>query len=194
MINEDITLENDRVMLVALKSEHITELLEYSINQPDLWEFSLTRGDGEENLRNYIQMALNQRKAGTSYPFIVFDKKNGKFAGSTRFYDYQKHHNTVQLGYTWYGKEFQRTGLNRNCKLLLLSYAFEELKLNRVEFRADAKNKRSIIAMKAIGCTEEGILRQNCSSPEGRRDSIILSILNSEWKDVKPRLIDKIYG
>ncbi len=193
MIGEDIILENDKVMLVPLKTEHISDLLKYSINQPELWEFSLARGDGEGNLRNYIKFALDQREAGTSYPFIVFDKKTKRFAGSTRFYDYQKHHNTVQLGYTWYGKEFQRTGLNRNCKLLLLSYAFEVLNLDRVEFRADAQNKRSITAMKAIGCIEEGILRQNCASPDGRRDSIVLSILNSEWEEVKSRLIDKIH-
>jgi N-acetyltransferase len=89
---------------------------------------------------------------------------------------------TAQLGYTWYGKEFQRTGLNRHCKLLLLSFAFEEWGLERVEFRAHTKNAHRIAAMKAIGCTEEGILRNHISAASGeRRDSIVLCILKTEW-------------
>lgn len=194
MIDKEIILENDRVKLIPLTNDHFNNLITFSLNEPDLWKFSLVRGDGEANLKSYIKMALDQRNDGTSYPFIVFDKKTHKYAGSTRFYDFQKHHNTVQLGYTWYGKEFQRTGLNRNCKLLMLNFAFEELNLDRVEFRADAQNQRSINAMKAIGCTEEGILRQNCASPDGRRDSIVLSILKDEWPSVKANLKSKIHG
>ena len=83
-----------------------------------------------------------------------------------QFYEIDEQHNTLSIGYTWYGKEFQRTGLNRNCKKLLLTYAFETLKVDRVEFRADSKNTKSIKAMKEIGCVEEGILRSNCNEEE----------------------------
>ncbi|HSU27662.1 MAG TPA: GNAT family protein, partial [Chitinophagaceae bacterium] len=129
------------------------------------------------------------------YPFIVFDKKTNTYAGSTRFYDIQQGYHTTQLGYTWYGGAFQRTGLNRHCKLLLLSFAFEEWMMERVEFRADASNDRSITAMKAIGCIEEGILRSHIPTVEGRRrDSIVLSILKDEWNQgVKELLRKKIY-
>ena len=124
---------------------------------------------------------------------MYFDKRTNNYAGTTRFYDYQEHHNTVQLGYTWYGKDFQGTGLNKNCKLLMLQFAFETLGVDRVEFRADADNERSVAAMKSIGCTVEGILRSNCKAVTGRRNSIILSILKDEWfKNVKENLLLKI--
>jgi len=168
----DIILENDSVLLRPLRKEDIALLEEFSINEPELWKYSLIPADGLDNLKNYISHALSERDLKTSYPFIVLNKRTNKIAGSTRFYDYRKTHSTVQLGFTWYAKEFQGTGLNRNCKFLLLQYAFETMKLERVEFRADAKNTRSIAAMKSIGCVEEGILRSNCISPTGRRDSI----------------------
>lgn len=191
--NKHIILENDRVLLTPLEEKDFDILLPFSENEPTLWEYSLLPANGSSNLRTYLDSALQGRKDGHSYPFLVFDKLKGEVAGSTRFYDFQSVHNTVQIGYTWYGKDFQRTGLNRNCKLVLLEFAFEKLKLDRVEFRADNNNKRSIAAMKNIGCTEEGVLRSNCSSPTGRRDSIVLSILRSEWEStLKDELIKKI--
>ena len=144
-------------------------------------------------LKKYLDIAFKSKKEQKSYPFIVFDKRTNLYAGTTRFYDYQPVHNTVQLGYTWYGKDFQGTGLNKNCKFLLLQFAFEHMKVQRVEFRADNTNKRSIAAMKSIGCTEEGVLRSNCVTPTGRRDSIVLSILRYEWfSRVKRELLKKL--
>ncbi|KAA3621810.1 MAG: N-acetyltransferase [Flavobacterium sp.] len=186
-------LENDRVLLRPLQSKDLSELLNFSEEESELWTYSLTPAGGRENLSTYIDHAIQQRELGVAYPFIVFDKKEKRYAGSTRFYDIQPYHNTLQLGYTWYGKEFQGSGLNKNCKFLLLQFAFETLAVDRVEFRADARNARSIAAMKSIGCTEEGILRSNCRSVDGRRDSIVLSILKQEWIDrVKQELKNKI--
>jgi RimJ/RimL family protein N-acetyltransferase len=101
----------------------------------------------------------------------------------------------TQLGYTWYGKQFQRTGLNRHCKLLMLGFAFETWGMERVEFRADAKNERSVRAMKEIGCIEEGVLRSSSpSAAGGRRDAIVLSILKPEWiNGGKEKLLAKIH-
>ena len=159
-------------------------LLYFSLNETDLWKYSLVQPIGADGLKNYINIALNAKAAGTEYPFIVYDKRTNEYAGSTRFYDINMPYKTVQLGYTWYGKEFQRTGLNRHCKFLLLQFAFEQWGLERVEFRADANNKRSVDAMKAIGCTVEGILRNHMPTYTGaRRDSIVLSILKNEWFD-----------
>lgn len=186
-------LENDRVRLEPLQENDYEKLLPFSLNEPTLWTHSLTPAAGEENLKQYLKLAVKARNENDSYPFIVFDKRTEEYAGSTRFYDYQKGHNTIQLGYTWYGKNFQGTGLNKNCKYLMLQFAFETLGVHRVEFRADATNKRSIAAMKSLGCTEEGILRSNCASPTGRRDSIILSILNHEWTSaLKDQLKSKL--
>jgi RimJ/RimL family protein N-acetyltransferase len=191
--NTDIILENDRVQLRPLLEDDIKNLSEFSKKEPELWTYSLVPASGLENLKSYVNLALEARKDNTSYPFIVFDKQTNRYAGSTRFYDFQVHHKTTQLGYTWYGKDFQGTGLNKNCKYLLLELAFETLGLERVEFRADANNELSIMAMKSIGCTVEGILRSNCASLTDRRDSIVLSILKSEWYDtIKTNLLKRI--
>ena len=178
---KEYILENDRVLLRPLKKDDSDHLLTYSINEPELWTYSLTLASGSKNLENYLDFALVKRRQGDSYPFIVIDKESGSYVGSTRFYDIQPHHNTIQLGYTWYGKKFQGTGINKNCKYLLLKFAFETIGVSRVEFRADAKNAPSIASMKSLGCTYEGTFRSNCASPTGRRDSIIFSILKDEW-------------
>ncbi len=187
---ENLILENDRVLLRSLQPDDLQHLAPFAINEPDIWRFSTIAVEGETGMQAYIDMAIKERERGYSFPFIIFDKQTDKYAGSTRFYDIQPANKTTQLGYTWYGKQFQRTGLNRNCKFLLLQYAFEQLGTERVEFRADANNERSIAAMKAIGCTPEGILRSHMLLPSGkRRDSIILSILREEWQEsVKERL------
>ena len=178
-------LEDDAVLLRPLEESDVENLLEFSNNEPETWKYSLIQVDGKENLTNYIQLALKARENKTEYPFIVFDKKSGKYAGSTRFYDINLAFKTLQLGYTWYGKEFRGTGLNKHCKFLLLQFAFETLGMDRVEFRADNNNQRSIAAMKSIGCKVEGVLRDHMPTynSDVRRDSIILSILRQEWFD-----------
>jgi len=193
--NKNIVLENDRVLLRPLAESDYEHLLPFALNEADLWKYSLISPAGEEGMRNYISTTLQNKAAGIEYPFIVFDKATQQYAGSTRFYDIQQFNKTTQLGYTWYGKSFQRTGLNRNCKQLLFQFAFEEWGLERVELRADANNAPSINAMKAIGCTVEGILRSNMTiEAGGRRDSIVLSILKDEWfSSVKKLLQQKIH-
>jgi RimJ/RimL family protein N-acetyltransferase len=192
---QNILLEDEVVLLRPLQESDIENLLDISINEPETWEYSLVGADGKENLENYIQIALQAKENKTEFPFIVFDKKSGKYAGSTRFYDINLGFKSLQLGYTWYGKNFRGTGLNKRCKFLLLQFAFETLEMERVEFRADNKNQRSIAAMKSIGCTVEGVLRSHMPTrdSEVRRDSIVLSILKNEWFDnVKNNLKSKL--
>jgi len=191
---EDHFLENDIVLLRPLEKEDFIHLKNFAIKEPTLWTYSLIgAGGSEENMQRYLKIAFDAKDKEDSYPFIVFDKRTKKYAGSTRFYDYRPNHQAIQLGYTWYGKDFWGTGLNKNCKLLMLEFAFESLGLERVEFRADNNNARSIAAMKSLGCTVEGILRSHCLAHTGRRDSIILSILKEEWfGHVKTNLQKKI--
>ncbi|MBF7090218.1 GNAT family N-acetyltransferase [Flavobacterium sp. ALJ2] len=193
--SENIVLEDDLVLLRPLQKTDVENLLEISINEPNTWEYSLIRANGKENLENYIAIALKARDNKTEFPFIVFDKKSGKYAGSTRFYDMQLSFKTLQLGYTWYGSAFRGTGLNKHCKYLLLQFVFETMGMERVEFRADNNNQRSIAAMKSIGCKVEGVLRNHMPTfgSDVRRDSIILSILREEWFDeVKEDLRKKL--
>lgn len=190
----DYILENENVLLRPLRMSDLVNLMKFSIEEPELWKYSLITAAGAGNLQKYIGIAETGRAQQKEYAFIVFDKKRNEYAGSTRFYDILPDYQTVQLGYTWYGKDFQGTGLNKNCKYLLLEFAFEKWKVERVEFRADNNNERSIAAMKSIGCTVEGVLRSNMPKREGgRRDSIVLSILRAEWKNgVKEMLKSKL--
>lgn len=191
---KEYMLEDTCVLLRPLSMDDCKNLLTFSLNEPELWKYSLLSGAGEEKLATYIETALAARATGKEYPFIVFDKRSQEFAGCTRFYDIQPANKTLQLGYTWYGKKFQGSGLNKHCKFLLLQFAFEQLGMERVEFRADNSNEKSIAAMKSIGCTVEGVLRSHSIKPDGsRRDSIVLSILKSEWENgVKERLFLKL--
>jgi len=180
---ENYILEDDRVLLRPLVAEDYEHLVSYALNEPDTWKYSAVELIGEKGMRNYINEAIQQRNNRTSYPFIVYDKIKRKYIGSTRLYDIQTYHRTTQLGYTWYSKASRGTGINKHCKYLLLKFAFETLEFERVEFRADLRNDLSIAAMKSIGCIQEGILRKSLILANGdRRDSIILSILKSEWE------------
>mgnify|MGYP000852475323 FL=1 len=192
-INPNLILEDEFVLLRPLQETDVAHLLPFSINEPELWKFSLVRANGKENLEHYIQIAIKARENGAEFPFIVYDKRTGNYAGSTRFYDINYGFKTIQLGYTWYGKDFQGTGLNKHCKYLLLTYAFEILGMERVEFRADNDNERSKAAMLSIGCTVDGILRSNMPTfeSEARRDSIVLSILREEWFEVVKEHLNK---
>lgn len=194
LFQNEIVLEDEVALLRPLQLSDIENLSPFSQHEPDLWKYSLIRANGRGNLVNYINIALDGRNSQTEYPFIVFDKRTNCYAGSTRFYDINFPYKTLQLGYTWYGSQFQGSGLNKHCKFLLLSFAFESLGIERVEFRADNANERSIAAMKSIGCKVDGILRNNMPTAEGgRRDSIVLSILKDEWfNTVKLNLQNKM--
>ncbi len=191
----DYGLENEMVSLFPLNDKDFENFLPFFVDEPELFKYSLfqIQGDVADQLERYIDSAMDDRSAGKSYTFTVYDKKTNDYAGSTRFYDIDFEHQTLKLGYTWYGEKFQGTGLNKNCKFLMLEFAFEKLGMQRVEFRADNRNQKSIAAMKSIGCQVEGVLRSNCNALDGRRDSIVLSILQNEWHEsVKEKLSEAI--
>ena len=190
----DYILENDKVLLRPLQLSDFQNLVHFSQKEPELWQYSLQSAAGIDGLMLYLNNAIKGRSQNREYPFIVFDKLKQQYAGSTRFYDIQIANKTLQLGYTWYGKDFQGTSINKNAKYLLLQLAFEQLDVIRVEFRADNSNIKSIAAMKSIGCKVEGVLRSNMARTDGtRRDSIVLSILKNEWfTEVKTLLEEKM--
>jgi len=177
-------LEDERVLLRPVKEEDWSNFTNLPETSPEIWQYSLVAIQNQEDLKKYFASAIEARNAGTAYTFIVFDKLTQSFVGCTRFYDIQVPYQSTQLGYTWYDKKSWGSGINIHCKYLLLQFAFDTMQFERVEFRADNDNKRSIAAMKKIGCTVEGILRNHMPKPNGgRRDSIILSILKEDWKN-----------
>lgn len=191
--SSDIILEDERVLLRPLMQEDAVYLSAYVKAEPSLWKYALTPIATEQAFNQYISAAIESRHLKTAYPFIVFDKLQNKYIGSTRFYDIQLENKSTKFGYTWYSEKTWGTGLNEHCKLLLLTYAFETIGFERVEFRADNRNKRSIAAMQKIGCTVEGILRNHLPTSDGTsRDSIVLSMLKNEWPTIKAGFLARI--
>jgi len=193
-ISVDYILENDYVKLIPLQEKHFDDLLYFTENEPEIWEYTMVKANTPENLKKYINAAIEARDNKQEYAFIVFDKIQNKFAGATRFCDINLGLQKLQMGYTWYGKNHQGTGINKHCKFLLLEFCFEIMQMERLEFRCYTENIRSINALKSVGCTIEGVIRSNAIAPNGnRRDSMVLSVLKYEWQDsVKQMLTNKI--
>lgn len=191
----DYRLEDQRVQLRPLQDTDLPHLVPFARQEPELFTWSLQQPADEPGMRDYISAALAGRRQEQAYPFIVYDKGSGRYAGSTRLYDLQPYHRSISLGYTWYGSQFHGTGLNKHCKFLLLDFAFGSLEMERVEFRADSRNERSLRAMQSIGCRLEGVLRSTAYRPDGsRRDSTVLSILRPEWEEeLRSALYDRLY-
>lgn len=188
---EKLTLENKRVLLRPLEISDLDSLLEVAL-VPEMWTVGSTAIRDRAELEGYIKTALKERENGQSIPFTVVDKQNGRVAGSTRFAAISESNKRAEIGYTWIHPDFQRTGLNRAMKFAMLQYAFETWRLNRVELKTDERNEKSRNAMLAIGCTQEGILRQHMITWTGHlRNSVYFSILREEWPDIRERIFGK---
>ncbi|WP_255492417.1 GNAT family N-acetyltransferase [Myroides sp. NP-2] len=191
---QEYVLENDRVKLIPLSEKYAADLLYYALHESDIWHFSSDKPTTNENMILYIKAALAMRKEKQGYAFVVWDKKQNKIVGSTRYYRMDLRNKVSAIGYTWYGKTAQGTGVNKNCKYLLFEFLFEKAHFERVEFEADNENKRSLAAIKSLGCTQEGILRKNKIRTDGtRRDSAVFGLLKEEWlKEAKKNLQAKL--
>jgi RimJ/RimL family protein N-acetyltransferase len=187
---KEVVLENDRVLLRPLKDTDFENLRSVALNDPSIFRYSLTPITSEETLKEYIGVALTERSNKIRYPFIIYDKKLNSYAGSTSIAAVSNRDKRLEIGWTWMGKAFQQTGLNRYCKYLLLHYAFEQLGFERVELKTDERNTQSRTAILKMGAKEEGIFRSHALLADGfRRNSVYYSILKSEWPQVKEKLI-----
>ncbi len=190
---KDIILENDRSQLQPLSFDHFNDLFEAGEQREDLLQYSFNRVDTPETLKLLITRFLNDRAAEIRYPFAIFDKEKEKYAGVTTFMNISNEHKRLEIGSTWIGKKYQRTGLNRNCKFLLLSYCFEEVGVERVEFKTDSRNEQSKTAIQAIGAKFEGELRSHSVMPDGfRRNTSIYSILKEEWPEINCKIFKEL--
>ena len=185
-----IVLEDDRVRLEPLTLKHKDQLLEFALQHPNLLEFSPSQIDSESSMVNYIETALQTKDR---LAFVIYDKKHQAYAGSTSYGYISNEHKKLQIGWTWINPKFQRSGLNRHCKFLMLQYAFEKLQFNRVEFITDSRNEKSRLAIQKIGGTFEGCLRSHIIMSDGfLRDSVYYSILKEEWPQIKSTIFSKM--
>ncbi|MEO6844422.1 MAG: GNAT family protein [Ginsengibacter sp.] len=184
--DKEIILENTMALLRPLQISDFNNLLNIATEDRNLFKFFPKAVYSESLLRDYLDNAMEERKNKTRYYFIIFDKKKNAYAGSTGFLNISNADSRVEIGATWIGKGFQRTGLNRNCKLLLLSYAFEQLGAERVELKTDERNTASRNAIEKIGGKFEGTLRSHTLMHDGyRRNTVYYGILKNEWEHLK---------
>lgn len=187
---KEIILENDSALLKPLQISDIGHLLGVATEDKDLLQFSPAPVYSKGLLTSYIENAIRERTNKSRYYFSIFDKKKNAYAGSTSFLNISNEDSRVEIGATWIGKSFQRTGLNRNCKYLLLSFAFGDLGALRVELKTDERNTASRNAIEKIGGKFEGILRSHTLLYDGyRRNTVYYSILKDEWENLKEGFI-----
>ena len=183
----DRALEDNRVMLRPLELSDEPEL-QVLANDQELWIYGLSDLSQPGELNRYIRKAIEAREEGTCAVWTIVDKRSNTVAGCTRLAEISWKDERGQIGWTWIGKNCQGSGLNKAMKFLILQYGFEELNLNRIELKADERNLRSRKAIKGIGATEEGILRQHMKIHVGfLRNTVFYSILRSEWDEIKTK-------
>ena len=188
----DIELQCETISLVPLTRDNKTALLQ-AASDGNLWDLKVTSVPSKETVDAYLDFAFKQKSMGTALPFVVVENKSGLILGSSRFCNGDADQRRVEIGYTWYRKSVQRTSVNTECKLMLLGYAFDDLNAIAVEFRTHHENYASQNAIKRLGAKQDGILRQHMIMQDGSyRDTHVYSILNTEWPEVKKRLLGKL--
>jgi RimJ/RimL family protein N-acetyltransferase len=187
-----LTLEGQHVRLEPLRLDHHARLCEVGLDE-ELWRWTTTLIRTPEEMRAYIETALEEEAAGSSLPFATIEKASARVVGSTRYGNIDRVNRKVEIGWTWVGRNWQRTFVNTDAKYLMLRHAFETWGCLRVEFKTDSLNERSRNALARIGAQEEGTFRNHMIVHDGRlRHSVYYSIIDSEWPAVKAALEAKI--
>jgi RimJ/RimL family protein N-acetyltransferase len=185
---EPVVLEGRRVRLEPLALDHVPGLAEVALD-PVIWQWTIARPGSEADLCAWAETALAARDAGSEFPFVTIDVATGRPIGSSRYMNIVLEHRRLEIGWTWVAPPWQRTGANREAKLLMLGHAFDALGCRRVEFKTDSLNEPSRTALLGIGATFEGIFRNHMVMPDGRmRHSAYYSVIDEEWPAVRAGL------
>jgi RimJ/RimL family protein N-acetyltransferase len=183
-------LIGQRVTLVPMSTDHRAPLIDAAADG-DLWNLKVTTVPAPEKMDDYIASALSGQAAGTVIPYVI--EVDSIAVGSTRFWKYDRTNRKVEIGHSWIAASWQRTFVNTEAKLLMLTFAFEDLDCVRVQFTTDVLNDRSRAAILRLGAVQEGIVRHERIMPDGRkRDSVRFSIIDSEWPQVKAGLLARL--
>ena len=189
---QPITLAGQSIRLKPLCIDHVAALLRAGLH-PELWRLQPAPITTEDDMRRYVQTALDDQQLGSGLPFVIVDSATGQVIGSTRYMDIALAHFRLEIGATWLTPAHQRSRANTEAKLLLLGHAFESLGIKRVVFKTEALNEQSRRALARIGAVEDGTFRQHLYTASGRaRDMVYFSILASEWPGVKAGLTARL--
>ena len=193
-IQKPLDLQGKKVVLLPLEEQHIPVLLSLS-QEKRIWKHYPFDGSDPKILTESLYNSFLEREKGTQYPFVILLKESSKIIGSTRFLDMQLEHRKLEIGWTWLFPDYWGTQLNTECKLLLLTCCFEEMKATRVQLKTDEHNIRSRRAIEKIGATFEGIFRHDMVRQNStHRNSAYYSIIEPEWAEVKANLENKLRG
>ncbi|MGQ0763602.1 MAG: GNAT family N-acetyltransferase [Acidobacteriota bacterium] len=191
---EPVVLEGEHVRLEPLTLAHADDLARAAADG-ELWNSDVTIIPKPDGMKGYIEAALKGFALGFELPFAIVRKTNSaaQVVGTSRFYEISSADRKAAIGYTWLARRAQRTPVNTEAKLLLLTHAFETWKCVRVELITDVLNDQSRAAIRRLGAKQEGILRKHLILPSGRvRDSVVFSIIDSEWFEVKTGLLNRL--
>ena len=187
-----VTLEGQGIRLEPLTTSHVDQLAA-AVTDGRLWELWFTTVPEPEDVGAYVATALDGQRAGHMLPWAVRELGTGAIIGSTRYHDIMPQVDRVEIGYTWYAASWQRSHVNTVCKSLLLAHAFDTLGCKVVGLRTDNFNFRSQRAIEALGAKKDGVIRHHHARPDGTvRDSVMYSILATEWPDVKRHLASRL--
>ncbi len=191
MIPQDLILETKRVLLRPVEENDYDAFLNLAKQDEEMWQyFSLNLAD-EAQLKRWMDMAFSDKNAETRRPFTIIEKETGLIAGSSSMGNISYYDLRFEIGWSWLGKNFRSTGLNKQAKFSMLRYAFDELNFERVEFKTDVLNARARQGLRNVGGIEEGILRSHTKMWNNRRrTSIYYSVLKDEW----PLLVQTIFN
>ena len=191
---DSVSLHGQRVSLVPLANAHLDDLAE-AVKDGELWTLWYTSVPTPDGLSAEIDRRLALQRQGSMIPFAVIEKSTSAAVGMTTFMNIDAENRRLEIGSTWYRKRVQRSGLNSECKLLLLTHAFEQLQCIAVEFRTNFFNRQSRTAIERLGAKLDGVLRQHQMARNGiLRDTCVYSILDREWPAVKANLAHQLSG
>jgi len=185
---EPVTLTGTHASIEPLEPGH-EQALERAAADGELWRLWYTSVAPPGKMGHYIATALDMRERLDAMPFVIREKASGEIVGCTRYFNVDATHRRMEIGHTWYAKRVQRGPINTECKLLLLTHAFEKLQCIAVEFRTHWFNHASRTAIARLGAKQDGVLRNHQVSADGsRRDTVVFSIIDGEWPAVKQHL------
>lgn len=189
---EPVTLEGSVVRLEPLSVEHLPGLTAIGLDS-EIWRWMPSTIQSPGDMRAYVDRALAARDTGTEMPFVTIERSSGRVVGGTRYMNIEPHHRRLEIGFTWIAPAWQRTAVNTDAKLLMMTHAFNVLGALRVEFKTDSLNERSRAALLGIGAKEEGTLRNHMVTDSGRRrHSVYFSVLEEEWPGVRQHLESRL--
>lgn len=189
---QEVALETELALLRPLHADDADALVA-AASDGRLWELWYTQVPDADSVASYVAEALREQQLGRALPFVVVERASGQVVGTTRYCHADAANRRLEIGYTWYASRCQRTALNTQCKLALLQQAFEVLGCVAVEFRTHWHNHQSRAAIARLGAKQDGVLRNHRLEPDGaRRDTVVFSILDSEWPSVRKSLLHRL--